>query len=181
MWHVQCAVVARCLSASRPWLCVFAHVWLTCVPAAVQHAVHAGRGSAARAAVCGAGRHHEDGAMADDVRTPARFVAHSQRRACARHLAYAGRSRATNAPPAGAGRNFWEVLRVLDSLQLTTLYDVGTPAHWKAPEDCYVLPHVADEAAAHVSPGVRHVPAANLSLTRSPSPGVCPPRCSLEA
>lgn len=105
----------------------------------------------------------------------------TQRRACARHLAYAGRSRATNAPPAGAGRNFWEVLRVLDSLQLTTLYDVGTPAHWKAPEDCYVLPHVADEAAAHVSPGVRHVPAANLSLTRSPSPGVCPPRCSLEA
>ena len=53
-------------------------------------------------------------------------------------------------PTPSAGRNFWEVLRVLDSLQLTTLYDVGTPAHWKAPEDCFVLPHVPDEAAAKV-------------------------------
>lgn len=73
------------------------------------------------------------------------------------------------------GRNFWEVLRVLDSLQLTTLYDVGTPAHWKAPEDCYVLPHVADEAAAQMFPrGVTRIPSTVKGLPpcrRTPYPG----------
>lgn len=57
------------------------------------------------------------------------------------------------------GRNFWEVLRVLDSLQLTSLYDVGTPAHWKAPEDVFVLPHVGDEQALLMFPkGVTKLP-----------------------
>ena len=49
-----------------------------------------------------------------------------------------------------AGRNFWEVLRVLDAQQLSSFFAVGTPAHWKAPDDVFVLAHVSDETAEKV-------------------------------
>ena len=42
--------------------------------------------------------------------------------------------------PASSGRNFDEILRVIDSLQLTANYQVATPADWKHGEDCVVVP-----------------------------------------
>lgn len=50
------------------------------------------------------------------------------------------------------GRNFYEVLRVIDSLQLTEYYKVATPAHWTAGDAVFVLPEVTDEAARELFP-----------------------------
>jgi len=47
--------------------------------------------------------------------------------------------------PASTGRNFVELLRVIDSLQLTANYSVATPADWKSGEDVVIIPSVKDE------------------------------------
>jgi len=47
--------------------------------------------------------------------------------------------------PASTGRNFVEILRVIDSLQLTANYSVATPADWKDGEDCVVVPAIKTE------------------------------------
>ena len=49
--------------------------------------------------------------------------------------------------PASTGRNFDELLRVIDSLQLTADYSVATPADWKDGEDVIIVPAVSDEDA----------------------------------
>ncbi|HXW34429.1 MAG TPA: peroxiredoxin [Acidimicrobiales bacterium] len=49
--------------------------------------------------------------------------------------------------PASTGRNVEEVLRVLDSLQLTADYQVATPINWKQGEDVIIVPAVSDEDA----------------------------------
>jgi alkyl hydroperoxide reductase subunit AhpC len=49
--------------------------------------------------------------------------------------------------PASTGRNFDELLRVLDSLQLTDTHQVATPANWKDGDDCVIVPSVNDEQA----------------------------------
>lgn len=54
--------------------------------------------------------------------------------------------------PASTGRNFDEVLRVLDSLQLTDKYKLATPVNWKASEDCIIVPSVPDEEAKKLFP-----------------------------
>lgn len=71
--------------------------------------------------------------------------------------------------PASTGRNFTELLRVIDSLQLTSNYQVATPADWKEGEDTIVVPAVSTEDAITkfpkgvkvVKPYLRYTPQPN--------------------
>ncbi len=54
--------------------------------------------------------------------------------------------------PASTGRNFDEILRVIDSLQLTDQYKVATPVNWKQGEDVIIVPSVKDEEAKKLFP-----------------------------
>ncbi|MEW5420434.1 peroxiredoxin [Amorphus sp. 3PC139-8] len=55
--------------------------------------------------------------------------------------------KATFAYPASSGRNFDEILRLIDSLQLTAKHQVATPVNWKSGEDVIIVPSVSDEDA----------------------------------
>jgi thioredoxin-dependent peroxiredoxin len=55
--------------------------------------------------------------------------------------------------PMSTGRNFDEILRVIDSLQLTATKSVATPANWKQGEDVIILASVTDDAAKEKFPG----------------------------
>jgi alkyl hydroperoxide reductase subunit AhpC len=71
--------------------------------------------------------------------------------------------------PASTGRNFDELLRVIDSLQLTVNHQVATPANWKNGEDCIIAPVVTDaeipdkfpKGARMVRPYLRYTPQPN--------------------
>ena len=54
--------------------------------------------------------------------------------------------------PASTGRNFQEILRVMDSLQLTAKYKVATPANWQHGEDCIIVPAVQNEEIPSLFP-----------------------------
>lgn len=54
--------------------------------------------------------------------------------------------------PASTGRNFAEILRVIDSLQLTSQHSVATPADWQKGDDCIIVPAVSDEQAKEKFP-----------------------------
>jgi alkyl hydroperoxide reductase subunit AhpC len=60
--------------------------------------------------------------------------------------------RATFTYPPSAGRNFNEVLRLLDSLQLTDGYKVATPVNWEDGEDVIVVPSLSDADADKLFP-----------------------------
>jgi thioredoxin-dependent peroxiredoxin len=72
--------------------------------------------------------------------------------------------------PASTGRNFEELLRVIDSLQLTANYQVATPANWKAGEDCIIVTQVLDadvpkkfpKGSRTIKPYLRYTPQPNL-------------------
>lgn len=72
--------------------------------------------------------------------------------------------------PASTGRNFNEILRVIDSLQLTANYQVATPADWNYGEDVIITPAVSNEDAVvkfpkgftSVKPYLRKTPQPNL-------------------
>ncbi|MEL6328251.1 MAG: peroxiredoxin [Planctomycetota bacterium] len=60
--------------------------------------------------------------------------------------------------PASTGRDFDEILRVLDSLQLTAKHKLATPANWRTGDECIVVPAVSDDDADRMFPsGVRRV------------------------
>jgi alkyl hydroperoxide reductase subunit AhpC len=61
--------------------------------------------------------------------------------------------KATLTYPASTGRNFDEILRLIDSLQLTAKYSVATPVNWKQGDDCIIVPAVSDDAAKEKFPG----------------------------
>jgi len=54
--------------------------------------------------------------------------------------------------PMATGRNFLEILRVIDSIQLTVKYKVATPAGWKQGEDVIIVPAVKDDEAKKLYP-----------------------------
>ena len=71
--------------------------------------------------------------------------------------------------PASTGRNFFELLRVIDSLQLTANHKVATPANWENGQDCIVVTSVKDaeipalfpKGARTVKPYLRYTPQPN--------------------
>ena len=71
--------------------------------------------------------------------------------------------------PASAGRNFQEILRVVDSLQLTAKFKVATPANWKDGEDCIITPAVTDAEIPTLFPKGHRVVKPYLRYTPQPN------------
>ncbi|MCY4546925.1 MAG: peroxiredoxin [Defluviicoccus sp.] len=70
--------------------------------------------------------------------------------------------------PMSTGRNFDEVLRLLDSIQLTARHSVATPVNWKDGDDCIILPAVSDEQAKEKFPGGWDAPRPYLRIVPQP-------------
>ena len=70
--------------------------------------------------------------------------------------------------PMSTGRNFDEVLRVIDSMQLTASHKVATPVNWKEGEDVIILPAVSDEEAKAKYPGGWRSPKPYLRIVPQP-------------
>jgi alkyl hydroperoxide reductase subunit AhpC len=70
--------------------------------------------------------------------------------------------------PMSTGRNFDEVLRVLDSMQLTAAHKVATPVNWKVGEDVIILPAVSDEEARAKYPDGWRAPKPYLRIVAQP-------------
>ena len=71
--------------------------------------------------------------------------------------------------PASCGRNFDEILRVIDSLQLTSDYSVATPVNWKDGDDVIIVPALSDEAAREKFPAGWRAPKPYLRITPQPN------------
>jgi len=70
--------------------------------------------------------------------------------------------------PASTGRNFDELLRVIDSLQLTAKHSVATPADWKNGEDVIIVPAISDEDAKAKFPNGWEAKKPYLRVTKQP-------------
>ena len=70
--------------------------------------------------------------------------------------------------PMSTGRNFDEVLRVLDSIQLTAKHKVATPVNWRHGEDVIIVPAVSDEAAREKFPDGWKAPKPYLRIVPQP-------------
>ncbi len=71
--------------------------------------------------------------------------------------------------PASTGRNFDEIIRVIDSLQLTAQYKVATPVNWKDGEDVIIGAAVSDEAAKELFPAGWESPKPYLRIVKQPN------------
>ncbi len=71
--------------------------------------------------------------------------------------------------PMSTGRSMEELLRVIDSLQLTANHKVGTPAGWEAGDDVIILPSVSDNEAREMFPAGWHAPKPYLRIVRNPA------------
>ncbi|WP_299675737.1 peroxiredoxin [uncultured Dokdonia sp.] len=71
--------------------------------------------------------------------------------------------------PAATGRNFDELLRVVDSLQLTAYHKVATPANWKQGDDCVIVPSVSNEQIPELFPKGHTEVKPYLRLTPQPN------------
>lgn len=72
--------------------------------------------------------------------------------------------------PASTGRNFDEILRVIDSLQLTAKHSVATPVNWKSGDDVVIAPAVSDADAADKFPDGWETLRPYLRITKCPVP-----------
>jgi alkyl hydroperoxide reductase subunit AhpC len=70
--------------------------------------------------------------------------------------------------PMTTGRNFDEILRVLDSIQLTAQYKVATPVNWRDGDDVIIVPAVSDDDAKNLFPQGWKTLKPYLRLTRQP-------------
>ncbi|MEI9926522.1 MAG: peroxiredoxin [Sphingomonas sp.] len=82
----------------------------------------------------------------------------------------AKRVRLTLTYPASTGRNFDEILRTIDSLQLTDTHKVATPADWKQGDDVIILPSVANDEARALFPNGWDEQTAYLRKVPQPEP-----------
>jgi alkyl hydroperoxide reductase subunit AhpC len=71
--------------------------------------------------------------------------------------------------PMTTGRNFDEILRVLDSMQMTAKFKVATPAQWKPGDDVIIAGSVSDEDAKKMFPAGWKAPKPYLRITKSPT------------
>lgn len=70
--------------------------------------------------------------------------------------------------PASTGRNFDELLRVIDSLQLTAYHKVATPANWQSGDDCVIVPAVTNDQIPELFPKGHKEVKPYLRLTPQP-------------
>ena len=76
--------------------------------------------------------------------------------------------RATITYPASTGRNFDEILRVIDSLQLTDSYKVATPVNWRPGDDVIIVPSVSNDDARALFPAGWNEQRPYLRLVKQP-------------
>jgi len=70
--------------------------------------------------------------------------------------------------PPSTGRNFHEILRVIDSLQLTAKHKLATPANWEQGQDCIISPSVSDEQIPELFPNGHYKVKPYLRYTSPP-------------